>query len=370
MEKKYNSLKEALPSLLEEKARLEEEKSRLEARNKEVLLQIAETVSERKEIFKEHRMLLAMQALMREYDFNARSEEYIINKEEIKIAIGKYNVLCSAGQCLSDENESLRSKIYELDSRLQELDGLIQAAKDITSLASFNPRKPNEKLVIDGKDFERRFEKYVHLFNVAFNDILNAEDLTWLDRLQCIYKFSKKNSLSLSKENMNELVTNVIKTNVPAFMYLVAVKINNIPDEEMKRLIDALVASNDKKYINYLLLDLLKRGIPKKIRPFMPILDKNDEKSIIEIIVSLYDKNYIDCLLLDAYKKGISKELRSFITSLNISIDVATMFNYDDNFADELEQALLEDDYEALYNYGMYTYEDRAYVLANIQAGL
>lgn len=210
------------------------------------------------------------------------------------------------------EFKKIMSKESDLETALSRLSALIQATQDISSIVGVN--------------FKKQYEGYQHLFDAVFNDILNNNGLTWLDSLACIYKFFKYNSESLSKENMHNLVTSVIETKVPAYMYLVSVKIDNIPDKEMDRLIAAIVASNDKKYIDYLVLDLPK--------------------------------------------KGVSKVVRDYMKSLGITVSTENIFDYDNNLANELEKALLEDNLEVLYKHGMYSYEDRAYVLSNIQAGL
>lgn len=203
-----------------------------------------------------------------------------------------------------EENLLLREAI-NMRQALNPIISLIIASYDISSIVDVN--------------FKEKFKGHQHLFDAAFNDMLDTNSLAW------IYKFSKNNNDSLSEENMHNLVTSAIKTNIPAYMYLVAVKINNIPDEDMKQLIAAIVASNDRKYI--------------------------------------------DDLSLIAYKNGVSNEVKRFMLSCGISIDMETNY-YDDSFANELEQALLEDNLETLYKHGMYSYEDRAYVLSNIQAGL
>ena len=296
MEMKYNSLKEALPSLLEEKARLEEEYGQIGREYNKLYFSLGLDDWSRINLFIVLKMLtegISSEVITKCTGFKA------VKIEEL-----------AAGPLI--EFKKIMSKESDLETAMSRLSALIQATQDISSIVGVN--------------FKKQYEGYQHLFDAVFNDILNNNSLTWLDSLACIYKFSKINHDSLSIENMPALIEKAIITNIPAYMYLVAVKITNIPDEDMKQLIAAIVASNDKKYIDYLVLYLSK--------------------------------------------KGVSKELSSFIASLNISIDAATIFNYDENFADELEQALLEDNLETLYKHGMYSYEDRAYVLSNIQAGL
>lgn len=356
MEMKYNSLKEALPSLLEEKARLEEEKAKLEARIVELKKQKEELDMESNYFFANLLLSLDKLASFRyaatglpeeiiyasssisweSSEFSAiefkekaillmatyikeklLDEETIMSEEDKKefelllaetvIISEESGALLRAVDLVRTQKSELQSKeLIELNYSLTCVNWLIRAAEDIS-------------YIVDA-DFKLVFADHKHLFDAAFNDMLDTNSLAW------IYEFSKINHDSLSKENMKALIEKVIKTNIPAYMFLVAVKINNIPDEEMKRLIAAIVTSNDKKYIDYLLISLSQ--------------------------------------------KGVSEEVKEFIISHSISISAENMFDYDSSLADKLKKALLEDNLEVLYKHGMYSYEDRAYVLSNIQAGL
>ena len=217
--------------------------------------------------------------------------------------------------------EFAHENFYDLKSYLL-LDKSIY--NSIKKLIDFVISMGDAKVICEFASYETLLDKYPYLLDA----LLNTHNLKYI---YCfVRQFPIKDShglnYNLSKENMSKLVTSVIETNIPAYMYLVAVKIKNIPDEVMKRLIATIVVSNDKKYIDYLLMHLSK--------------------------------------------KGVSKEVKDFITSLGISIDLETKFNYDSTLADELKDALLKDNYELLYKHGIYSYEDRAYKLANVWAGL
>lgn len=288
MEMKYNSLKEALPSLLEERARLETRKVELAKEEEKICKAIDD------ENMYRSRIVLAM--------LNERLAIEVISKN---VGFSDDKVRKIQREYLGDYNIIMKGQTV-LKYFISMLHTLIMASSDISLISNMN--------------FKMSFPNYKHLFDTAFNDMLDTNSLAW------IYKFSKNNNESLSEENMHNLVTSAIKTNIPAYMYLMAIKINNIPDEDMKQLIAAIVASNDRKYIDYLVLDLSK--------------------------------------------KGVSKVVRDYMKSLGITVSPENIFDYDNNLANELEQALLEDNLETLYKHGMYSYEDRAYVLSNIQAGL
>ena len=307
MEMKYNSLKEALPSLLEERARLEEEKNRLETIKSELEERHSKIIKELEENWWDISVSRdKLQVLRREDKETTLDNEKALESSNYINLLGKRIMLLGVRDNFNERLGKISVKVFELNKKLGSIIELIKSIEDISILAD--------------KCYKIWFEEYLYLFDAAFSDILDTNNLA------LIFKFSLINNGSLSKENMKALIEKAIKTNIPAYMYLVAVKINNIPDEDMIHLIAAIVASNDKKYI--------------------------------------------DCLLLDLYKKGVSEEVRNYIASLNISIDMGTMFGYNGDLVAELEQALLEDNLEVLYKHGMYSYEDRAYVLSNIQAGL
>lgn len=317
MEMKYNSLKEALPSLLEAGKTLNENISQLKGLRTKADSDIANLEAQIADL--DRKITLKEELIARAKQIEAIKEKQR-KLEIVKRALGVQIMMLNSLNLLMKKSISVNKFYADFLRKATEIERKCSKANKLLGEVLTLCRATHDISLIANMNFKQTFPNHQHLFDATFNDMLDTNSLAW------IYKFSKNNNDSLSEENMHNLVTSAIKTNIPAYMYLMAIKIDNIPDEDMMHLIAAIVASNDKKYI--------------------------------------------DCLLLDLYKKGVSEEVRNYITSLNISIDMGTMFGYNGDLAAELGKALLEDNLEVLYKHGMYSYEDRAYVLSNIQAGL
>ena len=307
MEKKYNSLKEALPSLLEEKARLDAS-YKLDASSEE-LDELEEELTS--EICEENRILEFIQGKIKvlqtasaleksQNEDGAYSEMWELYKE-LQISCDKLKVLLLTKARIM-KNKMIIQGLNLKNFRQKKVSHLIEATSDISKIVGLN--------------FKGTFNSHSYLFDAAFNDVLDTNNLAW------IYEFSIKNNYSLSVGNKKALINNALSNNIPAYMCLIAINIEDIPDEDMIRLFAAVLASNDKKYIAYLYFKL--------------------------------------------FETSLSTSVLNFILSQNIIVDDETRNNYNENLADELEQALLNGDCETLNKLGI-SCEDGSFVYTKCQ---
>ena len=294
----FKSLKEALPWLLEDKERLEKEIVRYRSMVEEKKEELIELKKEKEQYEFGHDLIRL------ELFLHLRSR-YSLEKEsslEFDDIFGREaNRLFIESNTSSDKVKSYESFInraekfldaYELKYMFLDIDyilisNLIEGVEDIKLIANLRIRSL----------------KYFNLLTVVLNDILATNDYT------LILQFLKKNINCFSEENRGDLVTKVITTYNPLYIYLVAINMIGF-DEEIKRLVSALSVSNNKMLLDNLLITLFNN-------------------------------------------KEISNELKSWLANLNISVDASSMFNYDAGFNNKLENAYINGDIETLKSLGI-----------------
>ena len=174
MEMKYNSLKEALPSLLEEKARLEEEKNRLETIKSELEEQHSEIIKELEEERFDKRVAIGKGTVFSSAKNVLVDEEFCTIVRDIKNIIDKETVLLKAVSFLEFQTKNLQSEMTEFACKLDEVNLLIKSIENISLIANMN--------------FKKTFPNHQHLFDATFNDMLDTISIN--QNIKACYKAS------------------------------------------------------------------------------------------------------------------------------------------------------------------------------------
>lgn len=142
--------------------------------------------------------------------------------------------------------------------------------------------------------------KHTHYFRNMVQFLIATNDLYYIYKIAIL--------TDISSEVISDLVNAAIDTNIPAYMYLFAAKVKNIPEQIMKLLIVAMFKTKDEKYIKYLITELKK--------------------------------------------KELSQDIQDFIKQ-NFPFHINESYVYDEKLSDEIEDALENDDIEQLGKFGI-----------------
>lgn len=169
-------------------------------------------------------------------------------------------------------------------------------------------------------------------FEKILEALIDTNNLRYLLQIWMMI-FDENNHLVKEKKKMiGYIIDAVIKTNIPAYIYIFMVRAKwSLSEDDIKRIFDKMIELDDKKYIEYLIIELKPLGLSENLK---------------KIIQQSYPNS-----------------------ALNMTFDNYKLFN-------QLENAFISNDVELLYELGVVVHEDGSFdteeesKLANIQAGL